>query len=208
MCMCVCLVAQSCPTHFNPMDCSPPGSSVHGDSLGKNPGVGCQALLQGIFSTQGSNPGLPHCRPILYCLSHRGSPRILEWVAYPFSMGNFPTDWTRVSCISGFFASRATWEVLTLSTHRIKLGPDISEKIERRCLKSYSYSFHRTRELLKASQAPYPSGSRVRWAWLWIQLLPFNLGLAIESLWRRKWHPLQYSCLENSMDRGVWWPTV
>ena len=44
-----------------PMDCSPPGSSVRGDSPGKNTGVGCHALLQGIFLTQGSNPGLPHC---------------------------------------------------------------------------------------------------------------------------------------------------
>ena len=58
----------------NPMDCSPPGSSVHGDSPGKNTGVGCHALLQGIFPTQGSNPGLPHCRQILYCLNHQRSP--------------------------------------------------------------------------------------------------------------------------------------
>ena len=43
------------------------------------------SLLQRIFSTQGLNPGLPHCRQILYQLSHKGSPRILEWVAYPFS---------------------------------------------------------------------------------------------------------------------------
>ena len=41
------------------------------------------SFLQGIFPTQGSNPGLPHCRQILYQLSHKGSPRILEWVAYP-----------------------------------------------------------------------------------------------------------------------------
>jgi len=39
------------------------------------------SLLQGIFTTQGSNPGLPHCRKILYQLSHEGSLRILEWVA-------------------------------------------------------------------------------------------------------------------------------
>ena len=55
------------------------------DSPGKNTGVGCHALLQGIFPTQGSNPSLPHCRWILYHLSHQGSPRILEWVAHPFS---------------------------------------------------------------------------------------------------------------------------
>ena len=46
---------QSCPTLCDPMDCSPPGSSVCGDSPGKNTGVGCHALLRGIFPTQGSN---------------------------------------------------------------------------------------------------------------------------------------------------------
>ena len=59
---------------FDPMDCSPPGSSVHGDSPGKNTGGRCHALLQGIFPTQGSNPGLPLWRQILYRLSHQGSP--------------------------------------------------------------------------------------------------------------------------------------
>ena len=69
----LCLVAQSCLTLCDPMDCSPPGSSVHRDSPGKNTGVGCQALLQGISSTQGSNPGLLHCRQILYQLSYQVS---------------------------------------------------------------------------------------------------------------------------------------
>ena len=49
---------QLCLTLCNPMDCSPPGSSVHEDSPGKNNGVGCHALLQGIFLTQGLNPRL------------------------------------------------------------------------------------------------------------------------------------------------------
>ena len=52
------------------------------DSPGQSTGVGSLSLLQGIFPTQGSNPGLSHCRWILYELSHKGSPRILEWVAY------------------------------------------------------------------------------------------------------------------------------
>ena len=69
----LCLVTQSCLTLCDPMECSLPGSSVHGDSPGKNTGVGCHALFQGIFPIQGSNPGLPHCRRILYCLSHQGS---------------------------------------------------------------------------------------------------------------------------------------
>ena len=73
----------------NPMDCSPPGSSVHGDSPDQYTRVGSHALLQGIVPTQGLNPGLPHCRRILYLLSHQGSPRTLEWVAYPFP-GDLP----------------------------------------------------------------------------------------------------------------------
>ena len=70
----LCLVAQSRMTPCNPMDYSPPDASVHEDSPGKNIGVGCYVLLQRIFPTQGSNPGLPHCRRILYQLSYQGSP--------------------------------------------------------------------------------------------------------------------------------------
>ena len=76
---------QPCLTLCDPMDFSLPGSSVHGDSPGKNIGSGCHARLQGIFSTQGLNPGSLHCRWILYHLSHQGNPWILEWIAYPFS---------------------------------------------------------------------------------------------------------------------------
>ena len=68
----MCSVTQSCPTLCDPTDYSPPGSSVHGDSPGKNTGVGCHALLQGIFPAQGSNPGLPPCRQTLYSLRHQG----------------------------------------------------------------------------------------------------------------------------------------
>ena len=141
VCVCVCLFGKSCLTLCSPMDCSSPGSSVHGisqengklplpstrnlphpeseiepvspaltgrfllvshlllllllslescptvrprrgqptrlphpwDSPGKNNGVGCHSLLQGIFPTQGSNPGLLHCRQIIYHVSHQGS---------------------------------------------------------------------------------------------------------------------------------------
>jgi len=62
------------PSLCDPMDCSLPGSSVHGDSPGKNTGVGCHALLPRFFPTQGSNHCLLHCRQILYHLSHQGSP--------------------------------------------------------------------------------------------------------------------------------------
>ena len=91
-------VTQSCPTLHSPWI-----------SPGQNTGVGSHFLLQGIFPTQGSNPGLPHSRRILYHLSHQRSPRVLEWVAYPFSRGSSrPRNWTGVSCIAGgFFTSWA-----------------------------------------------------------------------------------------------------
>ena len=73
-------VTQLCPTLCDSMDYYRPWHSP-----GQNTGGGSLSLLQGTFLTQGSNPGLPHCRWILYQLSHKGSPRILEWVAYPFS---------------------------------------------------------------------------------------------------------------------------
>ena len=83
----------------------PRSPSLQADSLPaeppgkpKNTGVGSLSLLQGIFPSQGSNLGLPHCRRILCQLSHLGSPRILEWVAYPFSRGSSrPRNRTRVS---------------------------------------------------------------------------------------------------------------
>ena len=74
-CCVLCLVSQSCLTLSGLMDCSPPGSSAHGDSPGQDAGVGCHSLLQGIFPTHGLSPGLPHCRQILYHLSHHGGPR-------------------------------------------------------------------------------------------------------------------------------------
>ena len=74
------------------------------NSPGQNTGVGSLSLLRGIFPTQGSNQGLLHFRWILYQLSHKGSPRILEWVAYPFSRGSSQSrDQTGVFCIAGGF---------------------------------------------------------------------------------------------------------
>ena len=64
------LVAQSCPTLCDPMDCSPPGFCPW-NSPGKNTGVDCHPLLQRKFPTQGLNPGLLHCRQILYRLSYK-----------------------------------------------------------------------------------------------------------------------------------------
>ena len=80
------------------------------NSPGQNTGDGSHSLLQGILPTQGSNPGLPHCRWILYQLSHKGSTRILEWVVYPFSRrSSQPRNQIRVSCIAGHSLSTELW---------------------------------------------------------------------------------------------------
>ena len=68
------LVPQLCLILRSPMNCSPPTSSVHGDSTGKNTSVGCHFLLQGIFQTQVLNLVLLHCRQIIYHLRHTGNP--------------------------------------------------------------------------------------------------------------------------------------
>ena len=77
------------------------------DFPGNSPGVGCHFLLQGIFLTQGSNPGLLHCRQTLNRLSHQGSPTTVERVDCPFSRGSSqPRNRTGISCIEGqFFTS-------------------------------------------------------------------------------------------------------
>ena len=77
------------------------------NSPGWNTGMGSHSFLQGIFPTQRSNPGLPHCSQIFYQLSHKRSPRILECIAYPFSSRpSWPRNRIGVSCIAGgFFTS-------------------------------------------------------------------------------------------------------
>ena len=87
---------QSCPTLHDPMDCSLPGSSAHGIFQARVLEWGAIA-----FSLLTSRI---HCGQILYQLSHKGSPRILEWVAYTFSSrSSQPRDQTGISCIAGIF---------------------------------------------------------------------------------------------------------
>ena len=82
------------------------------NSPGQNAWVGSLFLLQGIFPTRGLNPSIPHCQRSFYQLSNKGSPRILEWVADPFSSGSsWPRNWAGVSCTAGgFFANWAIRE--------------------------------------------------------------------------------------------------
>ena len=75
------LVSQSCQTLCESMDCSPPGSSFHGDSPGRNTGVICHALLQGIFPTQGIEQASPTPRASLVAQLVKNLPAILEtWI--------------------------------------------------------------------------------------------------------------------------------
>ena len=68
---------QSCLTLCDPVDCGPPGSSVHGVLQARILEWVATPFFQGVFPTQGLNPSLGHCRQILYCLSRQGSPS--EW---------------------------------------------------------------------------------------------------------------------------------
>ena len=92
----------------------PHGLNSPWNSPGQNTALGSLSLLHGIFPTQGLKPGLPHYRRILYQLSHKGSPRMLKWVAYPFSSrSSLPRNQTRVSCIAGgFFTNWAMKEAI------------------------------------------------------------------------------------------------
>ena len=102
-------IAQSCQTLCDPMD-----YAVHGIFQARILEWVALPLLQGIFPTQELNSGLQHCRQILCQLSHKGSQRTLEWVAYPFSRGSsWPRNQTRVSCVAGgFFTNWAMREAL------------------------------------------------------------------------------------------------
>ena len=103
------------------------------DSPGQNIGVSNLSFLQGIFPTQGSNPGPPHCRWFLYQLSHKWSLRILEWVACPFSSGSSqPRNQTIVSCIAGgFFLSTELWENISIIWTKLKNATRVLKTIHR-----------------------------------------------------------------------------
>ena len=110
--------SESCSLVSNSLQ--PHGLHSPWNSPGQNTGVGSLSLLQGIIPTQGSNPGLPHCEQLLYQLSHKGSPRIPEWIAYSFCSGSSPArNPTWVSCIAGeFFTNWAIRETINKSIYR------------------------------------------------------------------------------------------
>ena len=147
-------VAQSYPTL-----CNPTNYTVH---------VGSLSLLQRIFPTHGSNPGLKHCGWTLHQLSHKGSPRILEWVAYPFSRGSSrPRNRTGVSCVAGrFFTYWAIRETPQMQKHSIK---QTQQYIKKSCtMTSWDVSQVCKASLVSGNQLLQPvtsTGSRRKMIW-------------------------------------------
>ena len=122
--LCAVLIAQSCLTLCDPMDCSTPGSSVHEDSLGKNTGEGCNALLQEILPTPASNPGLLYCRWILYQLSCQGSPRFTVLPSRFSHVQLCATPWTAAyqASLSMGFSRQEHWSGLPSPSPRFTVG--------------------------------------------------------------------------------------
>ena len=155
------------------------------------------SLLQGILLTQGSNPGLPHCRHILYQLSHKGNPRILEWVPIPSSVDlpdpgieswspalqadSLPTSYEgsywkllkATCCIIHFLAQG--------STHRRSCDPT-----------GNIHFLHTQSSIHSYSQVP-------------LRLKKLHIYMYTRE---GNGNPLQCSCLENPRDRGAWWAAI
>ena len=126
-------VTQSCPT------LQPHGLYSPWNSPGQNTEVGSLSLLQGISQPRNRTQVYPHCRWSLYQLSHKGSPKILEWVACPFSgWSSWPGNWAGVSCIAGGFFTN--WVVR--ETYKAKTPHSIGSQLLEECWKKIKSLFH------------------------------------------------------------------
>ena len=141
----------------------------------KNTGVVSLSLLQGIFPTQESNHGLLHCRRIIYQLSHKGIPRILEWVAYPFSSRSSRSrNWTKVSCIAGrFFTNWAIKEApkdlpAAAAAKSLQSCPTLCDTIDGSPPGSPVLGFSRQQHW---SGLPFPSPMHESEEWKWSRLV-------------------------------------
>ena len=153
------------------------------NSPGQNSGEVCCSLLQGIFPTQALNPILLRCGHILCQLSHKGSPRILVWGAYPFSSGSSrPRNWTGVSCIAGgFFTNWAIRKALCASVLIRKRQSYSSYKIE---LVFYWYGLNcdhplPTPNLYVEAINPSTSESDCIWRWVSKEMIKFKWDLRV-----------------------------
>ena len=146
------------------------------NSLVQTTGVGSLSFFQEIFPTQRSNPSLLHCRRILCQLSHKGNPRILERIAYPFTRGSSqPRNQTRIFCLTGGFFTN--WSIREVPNSNMPF----------------------TKIYLFFNLLPYYN-SGIPVAQL-VKNLSWMLETWVQSLcWEGKGYPLQYSDLENSID--------
>ena len=166
------------------------------NSPGQNTGVSNLSLLQGVFPTQGSNPGLLHYGWILYHLSHQESPRILEWVAYFFSRGSSrPRNQTGVSCIAGRFllSYEGSPEVLSEVLSEVTVKSRHSEK----AMAPHSGTLAWKIPWMEEPGGLQSMGSlRVRHDWA------TSLSLFTFMCWRRKWQPTPVFLPGESQGRG------
>ena len=192
------------------------------NSPGQNTGVGSLSLLQGIFPTQGSNPGLLHYRQILYQLSHKGSPSFgilnfenkpwLLWHATPVLLPGKSHGWgSLVGCSPWGCWESDTTERLHFHFSLSCIGEGNGNPLQYSCLENPRDS--------GTGGLPSMGSHRVGrdWSDLAVAALPASACNAGDlgsipgsgrSSGEGNGNPLQYSCLENPMDRGAWWAAV
>ena len=162
------------------------------NSPGQNTGVGSFSLLPGISPTQGSNPGLPYCRRILYQLSHKGRPRILDWVAYSvFSRSSRPRNRTRVSCIAGgFFTNWAIREApIRVAIVHLGIKPSTLALLA-------PFSNQLVAQLVKNLPAMWEN---------WVGKIPWRReGLLTPVFWPREFHGMYSPWGRKELDTTEW----
>ena len=143
------------------------------DSPGKNIGVGCYFLFQGIFPTQGSNPGLLHCRQILHHLSQQGSPSVLISISKYMKLHSklWVDMLSRVERMDGLVG---------------RVSREDKKKLFRKRISRWHTGKESACQCRRCKRCRFIPGS----GW--------SAGVG-------NGNPLQYSCLEYSMDRGAWW---
>ena len=168
------------------------------NSPGQNTGVGNLFLLQGICPTQGSNPGLLHCRRILFHLSHKGNPfnkhlTNLEMTAEPWHFCTVPQLGSVVSCRACRKSENST-KIRALKLWLLREKNSVRRE-------------ERQEDIYTRLGKCFPGGSDGKEPACNAGDLGSVPGLG-RSPGEGNGNSLQYSCLENPMDRGTWWVTV
>ena len=174
----------------------------------QNTAVGSLSLLQGTFPTQGSNPGLPRCRQILYQLSHKGSPGILEWVAYPFCSGS--------SQPRGFPALQADSLPTELSGKKITFKVTKCRVSQRPLLTLITFHYEKFQMYISNPRLLNLEG--IFWKWQFSTVKKWKMSAAIILNCRTEWlfilslyfsefpqfSPLYRYCFSNEKNNVIW----